>query len=235
MKNMGVIFIALLWTHSAFAQPGAIDDNVVTVAYKGMVNGLKIEAIWKPNEARNEHVLGPAIIELTNVEHGTSSTVVTNHFSIKLERLEGFIAKVPTEDGNGHALKILDKKISLEYTNPKIAEEEHDFGTDEEPFFFYDINFDGRDDFIVVEMYNAQRHRHAYKAYELDDNQKIWVLENDYLQITNKEPYRFLDSLTTVDKEKKTITIHFSGGALYSYQDIYTITPDGYTKEALNK
>lgn len=206
------------------------EQDVVELKYNKPVQGFSVRVLWMPKEFRNEHVLGPAIIELTNLEHGTSSTVVNNHFGIKADRLEGFIEKVQDVAEGGHILNILKKNIGLQYTNPKIAEEEYKFGTDEEPFFFYDINFDGRDDFILVEKYNAQRGGPSYKAYNLADSQDIWVLEDDYLQITNKEPYRFLDYSTTVDRQKKTIAILTSAGAIDSYQDIYAITSDGFTK-----
>lgn len=207
-----------------------VEQEVVELKYNKPVHGLSVRVLWMPKEFRNQHVLGPAIIELTNLEHGTSSTVVNNHFGIKADRLEGSIDKVQAEEEGGHVVNILKKDIGLQYADPKIAEEEYNFGTDEEPFFFYDINFDGRDDFILVEMYNAQRGGHSYKAYDLADSQDIWVLEDDYLQITNKEPYRLLDYSTTVDRQKKTIAIHVSAGAVYSYQDIYAITTDGFTK-----
>jgi hypothetical protein len=228
---VAIVTLILTWhnrNESTVAEGSS--SSVVTVTYSKPVKGFSIQALWVPSEIRNGYVLGPAIIKLTNEKSGASSTVTNNVFSIPLEKVAKDITKEQGQDGDS-VLKVLNRSIPLGYSNPKISEEPYNFGTDQEPFFFYDINFDGRKDFILVEMFNGQRGGHTYKAYALSDSQNIEVLEDGYLQITNKEPFNLLDFSTTVDRKNKRIVINYSSGAKDSEQVVYNITSEGFRKD----
>lgn len=214
-----------------------IGDGIVTVKFKDVVNDLKIEVIWKPDRLINGYVIGPAIIELANVKQGGSSTVVNNHFGIQEYRLSEFISW-RSEEGGNKIENISGKVIHLEYKRPVIAEEDYSFGTTEEPFFFYDINFDGREELLLCEMFTGQRFVSIFRPYKMEETQDWDVLESDFTQITYQEPYLSLDEMTTVDKENKTITINLSGGASFSKSKVYKLQYDaicGFDKYMLVK
>lgn len=204
------------------------DNNVIHLKYNNPINSMKVQVIWKPNELRNGYVIGPAIIEFTNIEYGTSSTVVNNLFGIKKERMDGFLRIEKEKNvhgdfvGNYIIQSIANKTINLNYKNPKLREDRYTFrGATNEPFFFYDLDFDGKEELIVSEMFNGQRHNSTFKAYKLDEGQNINVLKDSFLQLTYEKPYIDLDELSTVNKSDKTIEILFSAGAMDSESEIY--------------
>jgi len=224
MRKIYLVLILILITSGAFAQEGLISDNLVILKYNE-INGLNVDVIWRPNELRNGYAIGAAIIRLTNTKYGTSSTVVSNNFGILQNRLDRFIKWKENENGENKIQSITSKDISLHYKNPKIPEEGFNFGTEEEPFFFYDIDFDGKDDLLVSEMYAGQRFYPTFKAYKLCDSQNICVIEDQYNQITYKEPYILLDGLSAVSRKNKTIEINYSSGAADSTSEVYEAKP----------
>lgn len=222
MKKISFVFIILLLATCSFSSP--IDEHIVILKYNALINGLTIEVLWKPRVLMNGYATGPAIIQLTNEEYGISSTVVSNNFTISGDRANEFIEWRKSENEDTKVQRILSKIVSLQYINPKIPEDGYTFGTTEEPFFFYDLNFDGKKEFLVFEGFTGQRGGSAFKTYELDGSE-YFVLKNEYQQITYDEPYILLDGGSTIDKEKKVIKIYYSGGVGESETHIYELKP----------
>ena len=174
MKKVAMFSVFLLLISGlAFAN---INKQTITLNYNNSINGLKIEVLWKPRVLMNGFVIGPAIIELTDEEHGGSSTVVSNSFSMEKNQVSEFIEW--KEDGK--VLEILRMNVELDYTYPEISTGQHEFGTTSEPFFFYDLNFDGKKELLISEMFTGQRWRTSFKAYELNGVEGHSVLENNF-------------------------------------------------------
>jgi len=228
-----IYFILLLIFTVNIALAGPIDENVVTLRYNNVINGLKVEVLWKPKTVRNGYARGPAIIQLTDEEHEVISTVVANYFTVTEERAAKFIEWKKEENEDAQVKKILSKTVNLDYINPKIPEGECRLGVTDVPFFFYDLNFDGKKELLVGEVETGQRWRTTFKAYELADS-KYSVLKNPYLQITYNEPYIFLDEASMVNRPNKTITIFNSAGVGSSSSEIYKAQP-AYEDAKTNK
>jgi hypothetical protein len=203
--------------------------NAVHIRYSNKVNGYKVEALWSPTEI--EFVTeddfyfakGPAIIKLTH-EEGGIITVVNNYFTLRGERIAG----LSIEYKDGTPISISKKELTLHYSDHI------------EPFSFLDVTFDGKKELILVEGQEGQRHRDAYKAYEINSYNK--ELCSSLYQITHQEPFIDLDSGSTIDRKNKTITHNISAGAMDSYQVIYTLNTDesrypsdlGWTKSKIH-
>ena len=214
-----VLFIFIL-ARTALAKP--IDENIVILKYNKAINGLKVEALWIPKVLRNGYARGPAIIKLTDEDHGVSSTVVSNNFTMTEDSVEKFIEWKRIHNEDTTVQRILIEVVNLDYKNPKIPEGECRLGVTDVPFFFYDLNFDEKKELLVGEVETGQRWRTTFKAYELDDSEHF-VLKDPYFQITYEEPYISLDELSTVNKENRTIKIHYSAGAADSFSEVYKL------------
>ena len=198
--------------------------NNVHISYSNKVNGYKVEALWSPTEIEFEtgtlyFAKGPATIKLIH-EDGGIITVVNNYFTLRGERVAG----LGIEYKDGTPISIKKQELTLHYSDPQIPEEELALHGHDEPFFFYDVTFDGKKELILVEYKEGQRHRDAYKAYEIDSYNGELI--PSLYQITHREPFIGLDSGTSIDSENKTITHDISNGAWDSYQVIYTLNPD---------
>ena len=85
------------------------------------------------------------------------------------------------------------------------------------PFFFCDVNFDGKKDLILNLYCWGARFNNAYRVYLADKN---GCFETDLLyRATEKKPYVEFDDYTEFDYKKKEVILYSSGGW------------DGYTRE----
>ena len=206
----------------------------VRIRYSEEINGYKIEVLWIPTLADkyNGQVTGPAVVKLTH-ENGETGTVVNNSFGFRGDKAVEIIANLGIDHNDtADIIRYKKNELILEYSLPDIVEGvESRFDNNSEPFFFYDINFDGKLDFIVVEPYQAQRSRDAYKAYELIDLGGV-DFGRGFGGIAYKQPFIDLDSVTTIDRESKSITHFHSGGAADHDTVTYTLKSDNlFTKE----
>jgi hypothetical protein len=236
MLFLATILFIIIYIASSIS--GKKNNSVVMLYYDKPINGLNIRVFWKPNTIRNSYIIGPAIIKFTNIKYGTSSTVVNNNFGILQERLNGSLhtEKRQNDSGEYNISGIDNKPICL--THQSFVPKHTQFSLGEapdEPFFFCDLDFDGRDEILVREMFIGQRFYSTFKAYKFSDNQDIFVLEDDFLQITYDEPYIYLDETSAIDPLEKTLTIYVSGGAKDSEWKIYKYDGNNYILDKIIK
>ncbi|MFH1152114.1 MAG: hypothetical protein V1788_03260 [Nanoarchaeota archaeon] len=231
MKGFFLLIILLIFSScGTYSQDNLsnTDNSIVNLEYNDTINNLKVEVIWKPHKLQNDYIIGPAIIQFTNVKYGRSSTVVNNNFGILKKRLSGLLnIENRKEDSYKYIIQSIENKtIKLNYDKAALKDGRFTFmGATDEPFFFYDVDFDNKKELIVSEMFIGQRFYSTFKAYKLDKSQDIFVLEDDFLQITYKEPYISLDELSTVNPSDKTIELFLSSGAALSESKIYKLQP----------
>jgi len=206
------------------------NDNIINLKYNNIINGMKVEVTWRPNNSQNGYVIGPAIIQFTNIKYGTSSTIVNNYFGIKEERVGRLLKIKKKKNAEGKFVgeytiqSITNETIKLDYNKPILRDDKFTFmEATGEPFLFYDLDFDNKEELMVCEMFNGQRWHSTFKAYSLSEHQDIEVIGDSLYQITYDEPYISLDGLSTVNRKDKTLSIFMSGGASSSKSKIYKL------------
>ena len=199
----------------------AEQSSSITVFYPDPIHGFIVEVQWTPIEFRQGYVVGPAELKLTHAEYQTTANLVNEHFFIDEARLGDAIQAVYDPQQGYSVPAVVHKQVTLSYLWPAIAQEEYFFGTDDEPFFFFDIDFDGQQEFISTAFRAGQRHRNVFWVCKLSDDMQKTVLVDAAQQLTHHEPFRSLDSGSFVDSEGKRIILRFSSGAFLSSDEVF--------------
>jgi hypothetical protein len=116
--------------------------------------------------------------------------------------------------------------IELEYKLPKV-DYSKPFRLDPfylTPFFFLDVNFDGKKELVLSRFGDAQRGATAFVAYDVSDPVSGY-LGYDYLydDIRGVAPYADMDYLTEIDYKKKEISTFSYGGNGLSEKNVYRL------------
>lgn len=86
----------------------------------------------------------------------------------------------------------------------------------EEPFFFQDIDYDGVDELLVVEIQGGPRGSNAYRVFELDGTER------------EDEPFYEISDWTSFNPSEKSITLSYNYGVLIGgYRMKYKHLKDG--------
>ena len=222
-----LLFLLLLFTNNSFANEPA---NCCPEIYKGL-NANKLIQIhftdliedryivdveWFPDNGLAPFLTGPANITFTLKESNKSFTVRTElyhspDFEVDWEKIN-----------NGEVFEMKYSDFYNLSTLKELASKEGIYSL-ETPFFFEDVNFDGKKELIITEKRNGQRGRDAYKVYSIGEFRP----EIDLYDITNSLPYVKFDSSTEFNPKDKTITLYYSGGACSSSSETYQAV-DGY-------
>ena len=187
--------------------------DVVRVNYSEKINGYEVSVIWKPNELRAGHAIGPAILEFKSDK--SNFTITNNFFALTTEQFK-FVEK----DNVITAIK--SNEITLKYQEPSLQNgtfENVDF-----PFVFVDLNFDENKELLITKWGQGQRWVNSYSAYSFKDGE----LESDRHQITSKEPYNQIDFKTTFNKNNKELILFLSGGVCASEYKTYGLNNGKY-------
>lgn len=205
-----IVVILAIFSGKIMAQSNSLKDKTVHISFSNSVEGYRVNAIWKPEKLRYNHVIGPAIIEFNNEEYGTSFSIANGHFSILKDLLP-----FTYED---YEIKAINRKdIVLSYPQ-NLQFNKDDFGTTQVPFFFMDVDFDGKKELLISEVDNGQRGVATFKVYKLDMGEP-----NDLYGIAESVPLTLLDEMSEMDRNKKNITIHYSSGACGSWEEVYQL------------
>ena len=189
-------------------------NNSIDVNYTNIINGMKVSVIWQPRNNPGSSILGEAIIKFTNVEDGKSFTIYNSNFGLSKDSVKEL--NIEWDDENSR-IKFDKKNITLKYVPPPLFED--DLG--DSPFFFFDLDFDGKNELIVEGRHQGQRSMSIFKVYVLKG--KSLASENE--QITDDEPYLQLDARSSIDVKNKTINIYGSSGACNNFDKTYRFLP----------
>ena len=91
------------------------------------------------------------------------------------------------------------------------------------PFFFEDVDFDGKDELVIVDFNAGQRGYNEYTVYK--SNYKYGNMYN----LVNTEPFSIIDQLSTFNKQHRTIDVFSSGGACGSTNEKFKLIDGRYT------
>ncbi len=189
-----------------------------------------VNVVWMPRDGEGPRLVGPAIITFLK---GSSYlfSVTANNFHLPFYELkERGILEV---EADGQAYEVdLTKVYSFEYSSDSfnkilLMSNTHKYeasGSREQvPFFFEDVDFDGKNELVIVDFNVGQRGYNEYTIYK--SNYKNGNMYN----LVNTEPFSILDQLSTFDQENKTIDVFSSGGACSNSNEKFRLIDGEYT------
>ena len=227
MKKL-LLILLLLFNHYSFANEpanccpeiykGLNADKLIKIHFTDLIEDRYIVDVqWFPDNGLAPLITGPAIITF-NIKGDALGwfTKLTGFFHIP--NFEVDWEKI----NNGEVFEMKYSDFNNQTTLKELAFKKGVYSL-ETPFFFEDVNFDGKKELIITETRNAQRHRDGYKVYSIYQNRAVISLYD----ITNTLPYVNFDSSTEFNPKDKTITLYYSGGACSSSSETYQAV-DGY-------
>ena len=215
MFKVPLFILGLLFIYS-FSRPKKIRS--VFINYDNIVEEYIVSIKYTPKVVYYEdHIIGRGIIYFHNIKTNQKFKIYnpmmgfpTGVLPIQLSKNKRWIVRLKKRNIN---LKYNFKDRTLSKT------EFGNFGTTEVPFFFYDLNFDGIKECILPQINSGQRGVAIFKPFE-SHNGKFYRLKNSFLR---KKPFSELDEMTTMDRKKKQIIMHSSGGYKDSYDVVHVI------------
>lgn len=216
MIKIPFFILGLLYIYS-FSIPKKIGSVLIT--YNSVIEGYRITVKFTPKVVYYEdHIIGRGTIYFHYIKNNQKFKIYnpmmgfpTGVLTIKLSKNKRWIERLNKRDIN---LKYNFKDRTL--SKPKFG----NFGATDVPFFFYDLNLDGKKEGILPQLNSGQRGIAIFKPYEVI-NGKFYRLKNSFLR---KKPFSVLDEMTTIDRKKKQIIMHCSGGYKDSYDVVYEIS-----------
>jgi len=189
-----------------------------------------VNVVWIPRDGEGPRLAGPATITFSK-DLGYLFSVTADNFHLPFYELKKSGAL--EVDGDGQAKEFdLNKVYSLKYSSDSFYKvslmdnthkyEAHNSG-EQVPFFFEDIDFDGKDELVMVSFNSGQRWSNEYIIYK--SNYKYGNVYN----LANTEPFNVIDQKTTFDKENRTIDVFSSGGSCTNLNEKYKLIDGEYT------
>ena len=177
------------------------------ISYNNSINDYKVTVDWYPHTGASKNsVLGKGEIHFVHTSGAQFKIVHKNFYLVDL---------IPLDWESDKLYLPSKKEITLDYIQYVDTSE---FINTNLPFLFYDTNFDGKDELVLIHPAAAQRTRDYLAVYYINDNYTVDNLPNHNTHLGSD--YAF-DSYTKFNKKEKTITVFDSGGALYYEERIY--------------
>ncbi|NLZ95676.1 MAG: hypothetical protein GX921_07635 [Bacteroidales bacterium] len=178
--------------------------ELVKIKYNNTINGYKVTVNWYPQIASCKSIEDIGSVAgrgemLFSHSSGAEFEVVHNEFYL--------IDLIVYNEKNGKPILPTEREFAIDYTS--YIDSTNTINTNL-PFIFYDTNFDGKDELVLIHPCCAQRFRDHLSVYAINNDH---TLAEPAHQITDKPPYRSFDSGTKFNKQEETVTIDLSGGA----------------------
>lgn len=198
-------------TLTAYPKNFEIFDNndVCFIKYRNKINGFDVKVAVRPFSYSKGSIRGNAEIAFM-VKDDCYMYFRTNHFRIDSLNL--------THIANGDIIELDYKYPNIDKSKPIKFEA---FGS--LPFFFLDVDFDGKDELILKHANMGQRQYNAYEAVGLVYD--FGTASYDYLydSMRGVAPFSSFDDLSEIDYNKKEISTFGYGGNSLSEMLIYKI------------
>ncbi len=189
-----------------------------------------VNIVWMPRDGEGPRLVGPAIITFSK-DSGYVFSVTADNFHLPFDELKK--SGILKTDDNEQAVKVdLSKVYSFEYSSDSfnklsLINNTHKYeasGSREQvPFFFEDVDFDGKDELVIVDFNAGQRGYNEYTVYK--SNYKYGNMYN----LVTTEPFSIIDQLSTFNKKNRTIDVFSSGGACGSTNEKFKLIDGSYT------
>ena len=221
-----IILLAFLSINSVVAaeEKASFFDGTKTIHLKFtdvIDDKYTVNVLWTPDDENIPKLVGPATIRFVKDSGGVFSVSV-DAFHLPLDTLNKLGLLKFDYSGDYHTLAVdLTKVYPVEYSGKDSLFDS--FRGNSVPFFFEDIDFDGKDELIVVDFGTGQKWVDDYKVYK-----PIYKDGNMYNLATEK-PFNMLDQKTTFNKENRTIDVFLSGGACLNSNEKFKLVSGKYT------
>jgi len=201
----------------------------VRIKYNQPINGYNVEAIFMPEGVAFDFgdflkIIGSAKLTFTHQDTHKKNEITSAHFALPwqhfpdvFENEEKFRAMVDEGEIESFAKG---QTYNLDYKffeTPGITDEEwitsHPLYYGELPFFFADVNFDGKNELILTKYREGQRGSNSYIVYSINPDGAF----DEVIEL----PFDRLDDFSTIDSENKQIIIQNSNGANDSFEEVY--------------
>lgn len=191
------------------------NDLYIYIKYKQQVNGYDVSAICLVDTFYNEQFYH-GFIHFQNDEH---DFIVENPlFSDNSLRQN----KKPLKNGMLIEADYIPFKATNDTLNNML------YSDSECPFFFFDIDFDGKKELIIELLEGMGYHGHsAYKAYKIPTTNDCIVLSP-----MQGEPFDNLNDYAEIDTLRKTITLPYGVGIRYGGRKKYGLVTHLFYNES---
>jgi len=222
LRDTSVIHDTILWNVNTLNAENVIltdmmsvynmvkDKGTVFIKYKKPINGYNVDAIWQPVGIAGmltDDFVGPALLRFNN---GKEEFILL-HESF-------FPAKSFTSKLRDGTLSTYESFFLIDYENG-----DH-FNYDSPPFFFADVNFDGKKDLILTLRNSGPKWINLYRVYLFDTKPSYHTYDVDVLyRKTERSPFIDFDDHTQFDYKKKEIIISTYDGAIFCKEEYYRL------------
>lgn len=235
MKQI-ILLVFLLLSPITYADTDERDSffdgtKIIHLTFTDLIdNKYIVNVLWMPDDGLVPRLVGPAIISFTK-DGGYSFPILADAFHLPFDLLTKLgILKFDEDSSDGHTAAVdLTKVYSVKYDSlgeVGLFDNSHHYdesrlGTT--PFFFEDIDFDGKDELVVVNFKAGQRWVDSYTIYQP-------TYKNGYMyNLATTSPFSSLDQKATFNKEKRTIDVFSSGGACGSTNEKFQLVDGKFT------
>jgi len=167
------------------------DDGIYHIIYRDSINGYHVKGILHHLQLTHESC--EAILSFSR--QGVEFTIVHPYFKITPQQLD----KITSEFGRiQHNFFTINRKELGFYLDYTIDKTDTAFLKKSVPFFFKDVDFDGKEELVL---------RFPNEGQGLSNLYQVWDCG-----LKHNEPYNDFDDLTIFDANRKEITIRYHGG-----------------------
>jgi hypothetical protein len=232
MKQIIVSIFLLLSSVVCAEERKSFFDGTKTIHLKftNIIDGqYAVDVLWMPDDGLAPQLVGPATISFVK-NRGRSFSVLAEAFHLPIDVLNEFGLLKYDNSGDYHTLPVdLSKVHSIEYGSDEgsIFNNPYHLYYDKPivgivPFFFEDIDFDNKDELILINTRAGQRWVDSYTIY------KATYKGGNIYSLATDEPFNMLDQKTTFNKENRTIDVFSSGGACGSTNEKFQLINGKY-------
>lgn len=173
----------------------------VTLKYDRPIGGYKVTAVWQPFEAKNCET-GCFTATFCNVATGMVFKYVNN------EKFSSYHTDLVTFSEGFEGYKDGDE-YTIKYISPDTLNLPHKPIDYYLPFQFYDVDFDGKDELLVLDWGGSR-----------NGDCSVYEVSNQGLKEKSYFPFGEIDTQTEFDKDQNTIKLCIEDGAWLYYEVI---------------
>ena len=179
------------------------------------VNGYNVEVFFIPENMIYDKITGPAKLVFINQKTGKKQQIISLYFAVPSKIFPDF------EDLDSFAHG---QTCNLDYGLPNDTDEwiaAHPLYYGALPFFFADVNFDGKQELLLTQFGQGQRGCSTYIVFSITPDGAFDDL------LASQAPFDRLDDFSEIDRENRQIIIPYHNGASDSYSEIYKPDTNG--------